>query len=185
MTGFRKEYAERMATLLPRARALGLSEYQDIISVTDYPDPAIGPMDTQDGRYPLWYYALGVCGEAGEFAAKVDKLYPVSAVIGRFFIIALRAAATIGEMVDKVKKMYRNDGHAAREHSESDEITLHHFVTDVERTALGLELGDILWYVSRSAAKIGLTLEEVARMNVEKLSDRARRNVLRSQGDNR
>ena len=36
------------------------------------------------------------------------------------------------------------------------------------------ELGDILWYVSNIASKMGLDLEEVARLNLSKLDDRYR-----------
>jgi NTP pyrophosphatase (non-canonical NTP hydrolase) len=47
------------------------------------------------------------------------------------------------------------------------------------------ELGDLLWYLAATAQEIGLTLEEVARVNINKLSDRRERNVLQGSGDNR
>ena len=34
------------------------------------------------------------------------------------------------------------------------------------------ELGDVLWYVSQLAADIGVTLDEVAQKNVDKLKAR-------------
>jgi NTP pyrophosphatase (non-canonical NTP hydrolase) len=37
-----------------------------------------------------------------------------------------------------------------------------------------LELGDALWYLAREAAVLGITLEEVAQANLEKLAARKR-----------
>jgi NTP pyrophosphatase (non-canonical NTP hydrolase) len=54
------------------------------------------------------------------------------------------------------------------------------FIDDLEK-----ELGDVLWYISECATVLGLTLEEVAKINLHKLSDRAKRNVIKGSGDNR
>ena len=43
---------------------------------------------------------------------------------------------------------------------------------DLDREALKLELGDILWYVQEAAAALGLTLQQVADANVQKLARR-------------
>ena len=47
------------------------------------------------------------------------------------------------------------------------------------------ELGDVLWYVAVLADSLGVTFEEVARLNIEKLRDRQKRNVIKGAGDNR
>jgi len=83
----------------------------------------------------------------------------------------LGLAGETGELVDKIKKLYRNN--------QSDQIP------DEAKRAIALEFGDILWYLSRAAAKLGMTMSDVATFNVQKLADRARRNVIRSEGDNR
>ena len=37
---------------------------------------------------------------------------------------------------------------------------------------MALELGDVMWYVVETAAGLGLTLEDIARMNIAKLERR-------------
>ena len=50
---------------------------------------------------------------------------------------------------------------------------------------VGLELGDVLWYISALADDLGVTLEEVAQANVDKLQSRMARNKIKGDGDNR
>lgn len=47
------------------------------------------------------------------------------------------------------------------------------------------ELGDVLWYVARICDEMGITVEDLAYMNSEKLKDRMNRNALKGNGDNR
>ncbi len=83
---------------------------------------------------------------------------------------ALGLAGEAGEFVEKVKKLLRNkEGKLTQEQKE----------------ALIKELGDILWYLSESARQLGVSLEEVAKRNIQKLQDRADRGVLHSEGDER
>ena len=65
----------------------------------------------------------------------------------------LGLAGEAGECCDIVKK-YRYQGH------------------DLDREHLKDELGDVLWYVAETASGLGITLEEVARFNLEKLRSR-------------
>lgn len=48
-----------------------------------------------------------------------------------------------------------------------------------------LEAGDLLWYLTRYITEQGLSLEEVARKNLEKLQGRAANNTLHGKGDHR
>lgn len=53
------------------------------------------------------------------------------------------------------------------------------------REKMRYELGDVLWYVARIALELGMTLEEVAQCNLDKLADRKSRNAIRGSGDKR
>lgn len=83
---------------------------------------------------------------------------------------ALGLTEEAGEVAGKIKKMYRdNDG-----------------ILDVkERDKIGNELGDVLWYLSVLAKQVGLSLEQVAHLNIEKRRQRKLRGTERGEGDNR
>ena len=51
-------------------------------------------------------------------------------------------------------------------------IKNHYHLKNVDRDALLLELGDVLWNLTALAADYGFTLGDVARANVEKLNAR-------------
>ena len=77
---------------------------------------------------------------------------------------ALGLCGEAGEVAEKVKKRIR-DGNSLE--------------------GVGLELGDVLWYISALADDLGVTLEEVAQANVDKLNSRMIRNKIGGSGDNR
>ena len=56
---------------------------------------------------------------------------------------------------------------------------------DDNRESLALEVGDVLWYCATFAHDIGMTLEDVAKMNVAKIQSRQNRGKLGGSGDNR
>lgn len=47
------------------------------------------------------------------------------------------------------------------------------------------ELGDVLWFVAMLARHLGVSLEEVMRRNLDKLTDRQNRGVIIGDGDKR
>ncbi len=53
------------------------------------------------------------------------------------------------------------------------------------KQALKEELGDVLWYLANLASDLDLSLEDIAKMNLEKLKSRQVRGVLGGEGDNR
>jgi NTP pyrophosphatase (non-canonical NTP hydrolase) len=82
----------------------------------------------------------------------------------------LGLAGEAGEVAEKVKKIIRdNNG----------------IITDDSRESLTKELGDVLWYISAISNEIGVTLNDVAEANIDKLFSRKERNKLRGSGDNR
>ena len=70
-----------------------------------------------------------------------------------------------GEVAEKVKKQVR-DG-------------------VFNRHEVAKELGDVLWYLTNVCNDIGYNLDEIADLNIEKLSSRKKRNVIQGSGDNR
>lgn len=51
--------------------------------------------------------------------------------------------------------------------------------------SIGAELGDVLWYLARIASELGLNLADIAEDNLNKLSSRKDRGVIKGSGDNR
>ncbi len=84
-----------------------------------------------------------------------------------------------GEVAEKVKKLYRDDEFNFMRDDLEDELTVE------QARSLALELGDVLFYLAACAGDIGYSLEEIAEMNIEKLTDRKQRQVLTGSGDNR
>jgi NTP pyrophosphatase (non-canonical NTP hydrolase) len=78
---------------------------------------------------------------------------------------ALGLGGEAGEYSEKVKKLIR-DG-------------------KLDKTLAVKELGDVLWYLTRSANELGYSLQDVAEINVVKLLDRQERGVLKGNGDER
>lgn len=82
--------------------------------------------------------------------------------------LALGVAGEGGEVAEKVKKFLRGD--------------YEHLLLKV---FLEKEIGDVLWYCGTLAYVMGLDLEEIAKINLEKLKDRRERNKVKGSGDNR
>ena len=83
---------------------------------------------------------------------------------------ALGLSGEAGEVAEKIKKLYRDDGGE---------------ITDERRAILEKELGDVLWYVAQIATELGLSLDKIAEANLEKLFSRLERGVIQGDGDER
>lgn len=105
-------------------------------------------------------------------AARKTALYP--GVGNNLIYPTLGLADEAGEVVGKVKKLIRD------KHKFTPEE-----LTDEERAEFKKEVGDVLWYVANFASEVGLTLDEVAVYNVEKLQSRQARGTLHGSGDDR
>lgn len=98
---------------------------------------------------------------AGRFAAYDHELYPFAAL-----------AEEAGEVMGLVAKQLRGDDMVARFGSQ-----------EKANEAMMKELGDVLWQLQACCTEIGVTLEDVARLNLRKLEDRASRGVIKGSGD--
>lgn len=87
---------------------------------------------------------------------------------------ALGLNGEAGEVAEKIKKLWRNQGETGASGLSAE-----------KKEELIKEVGDVLWYVNAMCRELGVPLEEVAAKNAAKLSDRAARNVIKSEGDNR
>ena len=82
-----------------------------------------------------------------------------------------------GEVADKVKKIMRDD-----------EIEILDPILDLnaeQRRGIALELSDVRWYLTATAADLGYSLDEIASMNIDKLQSRKRRGRIKGSGDYR
>ena len=100
-------------------------------------------------------------------AAVLTAVYPDDI---RILYPALGLAGEAGEVANKVKKIYRDDGGQ---------------VTDDRRVQIAKELGGVLWYVATVCTDLNLNLGDVARENVAILASRQERGTLRGDGDER
>ena len=100
--------------------------------------------------------------------SRQTAVYPV---IGQGFVYpALGLAGESGEVVEKVKKIFRDQ---------------QGIVGDEQRQAVAKELGDVLWYLAQLATELDLDLNQVAQDNLTKLLSRQQRGQLHGSGDER
>jgi NTP pyrophosphatase (non-canonical NTP hydrolase) len=83
---------------------------------------------------------------------------------------AMGLAGEVGEVMNKIKKVYRDKGGV--------------FDTDSKKE-IASELGDVLWYLAVLSKDLGQELGTVAEKNLNKLAARKERGVLGGSGDNR
>ena len=100
-------------------------------------------------------------------AARRTALYPRHLAV---IYPTIGLAGETGEVAEKVKKTLRDNNGT---------------FDDERRDAIMRELGDVLWYVANIAADLGLSLDDIASTNLDKLASRAARNRLHGDGDNR
>lgn len=82
----------------------------------------------------------------------------------------LGLAGESGEVAEKIKKVIRDNNGV---------------VTNEKREEIKKEIGDVLWYLAQICTELGLSMDEAAVFNIEKLQSRKERGVLSGSGDNR
>lgn len=91
--------------------------------------------------------------------------------IGKNFVYpTLGIVGEAGEVAEKIKKIFRDDKRK---------------VTSKRKAQIKKELGDLLWYMAQTATELGMSLDEIATDNLEKLFSRKKRGKIKGDGDNR
>ena len=85
--------------------------------------------------------------------------------------LALALCGEVGEVADKVKKVIRDKAE--------------NFNDPETRLEIAMEVGDCLWYLANLASSLGLSLNEIALMNIDKINRRKKNGTLHGSGDNR
>ena len=100
--------------------------------------------------------------------SRKTAIYPDAG--NNFIYPTLGLAGESGEVAEKIKKVLRDNNGA---------------VDEGRRDDIAKELGDVLWYVAQVASELGLSLDEIAGLNIEKLYSRLERGKLSGSGDSR
>lgn len=79
-------------------------------------------------------------------------------------------AGETGEVAEKVKKVIRDHGG---------------MFSEEQKREIAKELGDVMWYIASIATDMGYTMDDIARINIEKIRSRSERALLHGDGDNR
>ena len=87
-----------------------------------------------------------------------------------FVYPTLGLAGESGEVAEKIKKVFRDN----------NEI-----IDEARKKELEKELGDVLWYLAQLSTELGLSFDDVACLNIEKLASRKKRGTIPGDGDNR
>jgi NTP pyrophosphatase (non-canonical NTP hydrolase) len=100
-------------------------------------------------------------------AAKQTAIYKKEHRIG---YTTLGLVCEAGQVAGKVKKVIIDNNNRFK-------------LEDLQEIAK--ELGDVLWYVATLADDIGIDLEDIARINIQKLTARKEKVTISGSGDNR
>lgn len=113
----------------------------------------------QEKAHTFACYQKPVCIERDGLCHDVSYAYP-----------ALGLAEEAGEVAGKFAKGIRDECGA---------------ISEERKEAIKKELGDVCWFVAELSTLMGFTLEDVMQTNIDKLTSRKARNVIKGSGDNR
>lgn len=101
--------------------------------------------------------------QALQFAEYEDDLYPVVGL-----------AEEVGEFLGVWAKALRGD-----------DITIRFGGEEGAKKKILSEAGDVLWQLTLALHEAGFKIEDAAALNIQKLTDRKKRNVIKGSGDDR
>jgi hypothetical protein len=142
--------------------------------------------------YPEWakviYPLLGLCGEVAEviekFVAAIDPHYPeespseLIAVLASVQSPCLRA----GQLSKKLRDEF-GFGNAGENTTAERAVAM--AMGELRSNGLAAELGDCNWFLSNLFSDLGVSADAALVGNINKLTDRRNRNVLKGSGDSR
>jgi len=99
-----------------------------------------------------------------------SAFYPGMCTMKGVTYLALKLNGEAGEVAEKIGKCLRDDNG---------------ILTPERRSALILELGDVLWYLANLSEELQTSLTDVAEANLKKLASRKERGTQSGSGDNR
>ena len=100
--------------------------------------------------------------------SRKTALYPN--VGDNFIYPTLGLCGEAGEVAEKIKKILRDNNNIADEERKNE---------------IKKELGDVLWYLTQVATELNLSLDDIAKTNIDKLQERLKHNRIHGNGDNR
>ncbi len=103
-------------------------------------------------------YTMPFVSKAGS-ATRIDYVYPVMGL-----------AEEAGEVSGKFAKAVRDNGGV---------------ISEERKTEIVKELGDVCWFVAEICTLLNVSMEEVMQKNIDKLTSRKERGVIKGEGDNR
>ncbi len=115
-------------------------------------------------------------------AAQTTSIYPGKGTALGLVYVALKCCGEAGEFAEHVGKAMRDDGLMD---DFNVDAAVNRQLDPGRRDLLIKEIGDELWYIAAKCSELGITLEDAARINIQKLRDRQVRNTLSGSGDNR
>lgn len=154
---------------------------KDVQKTAVYPD-----------HWGVLYPAIGLVDEACELLGKIKEFYfPSPNTLAmredehELFHI-LHQAEMLGKHLGKFKKRMRGDNDY-QFHEDVVQLSTQRKAELQEQGAddIAAELGDVMWYASEVSRQIQISLQEVCERMTQKLADRAARNVIKGNGDNR
>ena len=99
------------------------------------------------------------------FAEYPDAIYPILAL-----------AEEVGELTRVYSKAIRGDARY---------VTEEEGFTDEALEMLAKELGDVLWTLCAVASENNMSMNDIAKMNLEKLTNRKVKGIIKGDGDDR
>ncbi len=111
--------------------------------------------------------------ESYQTAAEKTRIYPEE---GRVIYPTLGLTGEAGEVANKIKKLIRDEDWLTRKYPS---------LPPEKWEAISEELGDVLWYLSALASDLNMSLDTIARVNINKLKDRKERGKIKGEGDGR